>query len=161
YDIHIRGILFDDREVAERVRLDLQRGRMTWKDAVARYSIDPNKRPDGDLGWVKRYTLKGDFAIKVFSVRPGAVSELVQDVEGYHLFQVVERRLKAPPPLGALRMMIVSDIKTMKSTPVLERFIQTIAKNTSVTFDSTNIRWAAARFREAAPPPRSPNTIDL
>src|SRR5262249_2028022 len=48
YEQHLRRIHFDDRAEAERVHQNLVAGRMTWKQAVAKYQ--PEKvNDDGDI----------------------------------------------------------------------------------------------------------------
>ncbi len=54
-----------------------------------RYSGDPSTRElGGDLGWVRRGIFVPEFEAKAFSLRPGAISEPVLTVFGFHIIQV-------------------------------------------------------------------------
>src|SRR5438874_803365 len=57
WELHLRHILIADRPTAERVRLDLLRGRTSWKNAVMAYSRAVKGGPEGDAGWVIRVGL--------------------------------------------------------------------------------------------------------
>ncbi len=63
-------------------------------DAVARqYSDDPGSaQRGGDLGWVRRGMLVTEFESVAFRLRPGAISEPVLSVFGFHIIRVDRRQ---------------------------------------------------------------------
>ena len=157
WELHLRHILFEDKAVARRVREDLARRKTTWEAAVKKYSVatrDPG--PHGDMGWVPRTAARGGFGYQVFRLKPGETSPVLSDIDGYHLVQVVERRAVAPLPYEGIRRMLRRELSGVKSEPLVERLNSEVRSLAKVEYDTTNIRWAAARYR-AASAQNSPN----
>ncbi len=148
YRIHVRHILFDDKELAERVRRELLSGRTTWSKAVRRYSLSPNRDEDGDLGWRNRLSLRGDLGIKAFDLNPGAISEVAQNLEGFHVLQCLDREQAKPHPFKTLKRIISEDIRSARTIPLLQKYYADLSKIAEVTYDTTQIAWATAVFKE-------------
>lgn len=163
YDQHLRMILFVDKATAEKVRLQLLRGRISWRQAVATYSQDRTPGPDGDLGWVRRHSLKGEMALKAFELKPGSFSEPLLAPEGYRLFQCVERRPSQGTSKKVSHMALMSDLRQARTRPYSARFYERVRRESNVVYDTTTLLLVAAKFREhleTAVRPSQP-TIDL
>jgi hypothetical protein len=150
-ELLLREIPFDDKALAERVRLDLLRGRTTWAEADKQYSGSSSiVRADTLVGWKQRGNLSGVLAIKIFALKPGPNSVVVQDVYGYHVVQVVQERPVDPPPLVFMRRMLIRDLREAKSGVLVEKMYAEAAARAHAVYDSTNIRWLAEHFRRYA-----------
>ena len=156
HDLRLRHILFGDRTAAERVRLALVSGRMSWSAAVRHYSVSTDTATDGDLGWVRRVNTTGAMAVKVFSLKPGALSEIIRDDYGYNLYQVVEQRKADPYPLMHTRRLLLRDLRSARQIPLLDRLYGQAAQRVGASYDTANIRWLAQRFVEALRPAGGP-----
>lgn len=68
--------------------------------AVARAESDDSgsKASGGELGWIKRGMMTGDFEDALFKLEPGALSEPVETEFGWHLIQLEELK---PPTVRA------------------------------------------------------------
>ena len=163
YEQHLRSILLENRSTAERLRLDLLRGRVPWGEAVRRFSRATGMGPEGDHGWLKRGSLQGEMGLVTFSLEPGAISKVLEDAEGYRIFQCVGRRAVTRAPTGFARVALMRDLRQARTRPVVLRFYDKVRALAGVTYDTTNIRWVAARFKEAydARPAPVPGTLDL
>jgi hypothetical protein len=161
--LRLRSILFNDRALAEKVRLDLLRGRIAWREAVRRYSRSPNLGPDGDMGWVQRQTARGGYGLEVFALKVGSISTVIQDIEGFRLIQCMAERPVPRPPLSFMRPLILEDLRAARRAPLVERMYQRVREYAKVSYDSTNIRWAAAQFKRAfdEQPAPKPGEIDM
>ncbi len=150
YQQHLRHIQFADRATAERVRLDLLRGRIGWKDAVRKYSVARDDRgPDGELGWTVRMALAEPIAEAVWPLQPNQVSEVVEDERGFHVLQSVERRSTNPPALESLRNSIVEGLRKQRIADRAERLQVMLAAQAHLVPDSVNIAWASKFFTAA------------
>jgi hypothetical protein len=74
--VHLWHILLPTRDQAERVRKELVAGRITWKDAVRKYSTAPeeDRQRDGELGWRTRFGFDTGIASDVFTLKAGRKS---------------------------------------------------------------------------------------
>ena len=163
YEQHLRSILVESRSTAERLRLDLLRGRVPWGEVVRRHSRARGMGPEGDLGWLKRGSLQGEMGLVAFGLEPGAISKVLEDSEGYRIFQCLGRRAVSRSPTQFARVLLMRDLRQTRMRPLVLRFYDKVRALAGVTYDTTNIRWVTARFKEAydARPVRAPGTLDL
>ncbi len=84
------------------------RGGADFATLARRYSDDPgSQETGGDLGWFRRGVMVREFEQVAFRIRPGAVSEPVQTVFGFHLIQV--QRVE-PAEVQARHILIAPEI---------------------------------------------------
>jgi peptidyl-prolyl cis-trans isomerase C len=90
--VHARQILLYNPAQANEVLGLLKAGNDFGNLAV---EYDPVTR--GDLGWFPRgYLLDPKLEEVAFGLEPGAFSEIVETVAGYHILQVLEREAQRP-----------------------------------------------------------------
>lgn len=71
-------------------------------DMVNKYSQSPDRENDGVLGLLKKDEFKRIFDIKeadaetIFSLKHGEISKIIFNGEGYHIFEVIDRRPGIP-----------------------------------------------------------------
>jgi PPIC-type peptidyl-prolyl cis-trans isomerase-like protein/parvulin-like peptidyl-prolyl cis-trans isomerase-like protein len=148
WQYHLKDILFVRQPTAETVREKLLAHQLRWADAVRRYSADTTRRgSEGDLGWVSRQALDYLSAIEVYRLRPGEISRVFQDVNGFHLAQLVERRKVKPPAFEPMRLVLEQYVRDQRAGILASRLQQQVGREIGVTYDSTNIRFAAAQFK--------------
>src|SRR5262249_34885614 len=69
---------------AKQVADDLRAGRISWNEAVTKYSEDPfTKSKGGDLGWRWREELDPKFASAVFALKAGGISDVTDTTMGF------------------------------------------------------------------------------
>jgi len=90
-------------EVQARQRIDQVRdlisaGRLDFAGAAKTYSEDATAARGGDLGWVLPGDTVPDFERALDALQPGQLSQPVRTPFGYHLVEVVERRVAVAPP---------------------------------------------------------------
>ncbi len=78
-----------------------------FEQVAADCSDDTGTGPGGDLGWSRRWTLEPTFGTKLWSLKKGEVSTVIQTPYGFHVIQLLERR-RAP----------------VKDKDVLEQFVR-------------------------------------
>lgn len=78
-------------------KADIDAGKLTFDQAIERYSEDPARRASKTLPPFPRYGRMAEaFAAAAFALQPGQISDPVRTAHGWHLIQVVAR---APGPL--------------------------------------------------------------
>jgi parvulin-like peptidyl-prolyl isomerase len=91
--IHVRQIETLDESTAKEAQSELQSG-ADFADVASQVSVDGATRlKGGDMGWFARggSTKSTQFEDAAFALQPGQTSDLVQDDDGYHLIQMIER----------------------------------------------------------------------
>lgn len=96
--VHLRQILVDDRQVAERARRELVSG-LPFESVLAKVSSAGAPPSGGDQGVLAKDELPPAFADLIFRLEVGKASEVVAADYGYHLFEVVERWPAESPTL--------------------------------------------------------------
>ena len=146
---HFRHILLADRATADRVRRELISGRITWSVAVKKYTIATNDRgPDGELGWVTRDKLDPNIAYWVYGIKPGETSQPVQDREGWHIVQSIERKPIEPPAYEAMTRVLRNEAFDVRSGQRTEQLLTLLRVQNEMVYDSANVIFASSRFRE-------------
>jgi hypothetical protein len=165
YRFRLQRIVTNDLPTAERARADLAAKRLSWTEAVKRYSNGwGDKGPDGDAGWVKRTDFELVNAMGVFTLPDGAVSGVFRDRGGWQLVRIVERRPDKQPALASLGKALAREVLAIKLNQRTEQVRDLIRRRIGMTYDSTNIAWASALFadteRRAQGTPEAP-VIDM
>jgi parvulin-like peptidyl-prolyl isomerase len=95
-------IVVKTEERAEAILREIRRG-ASFEDSAVKYSLSPEAKNGGDLGFFERGTMPSIFDEVCFKLRPGEVSKVVASDYGFHLFKVIERRAEALKPVAQLR----------------------------------------------------------
>jgi parvulin-like peptidyl-prolyl isomerase len=149
WEIKLRHIQCPTLAMAQKVRLDLLQGKTTWSDAVKNYSqAKTDKGPDGEVGWASRRGLTYDMAQALYGLRPGGLSTVFLDGEGYQIVQVSERRQVPPPSLERVRKDIYNQLFRMASGERADQLQTMLGRRIGFQLDTANVRFASAQFVE-------------
>jgi hypothetical protein len=146
-EYHVRHVLLNQLSEAVAVRQELRAGRVSWNDAVRSFSIAKPASADGDLGWVQRLTMNYDEAQAVQGLKPGEISDPVEDSDGYHLVLLVERKPTAPPLFESVRRAIAQQLQGREIRIRADRLLVAMRAQLHVRYDSTAINWASGHFK--------------
>ena len=89
--VHAQQIVVKGLDEAKRVQAQLWQGKK-FPDLARRYSLSPDARVGGDLGFFARGTMPPTFDEVVFKLNVGGTSEVVSTEYGFHLFRVLEKK---------------------------------------------------------------------
>jgi len=122
--VHARQILTYTEEEAKDVLTQLKAGN-DFENLASRY----NPVTKGDIGWFPRGYLP-DIKIEeaAFSLEPGAFSDIIKTLAGYHIIQVIERDKEHPLSPDARRVLqanaLQSWLEEQRNTSHIEIFIK-------------------------------------
>jgi len=91
--VRIRQIVFDNEDAANRLYHSLSPS-MNFADLAKQYSVAPEAKDGGDVGWIEKGTL--DVFDKAFNMRVGQRSGVLKSPYGYHIFEVTGKRAEQP-----------------------------------------------------------------
>jgi len=90
-EVHIRQILVHDEKVANDIEEKLKKGG-SFETLSTQYSLAPNAKKGGEIGFVGRGQLPKMFEDEIFALKPGGVSNVIRTDSSFHIFKVDERR---------------------------------------------------------------------
>jgi hypothetical protein len=90
-EVRVRQILVHDEALAGQIAAQLRKGG-SFEELSGQYSVAPNAKKGGDIGYVSRGELPKMFEDVIFSLKPGGVSDVIRTDSTYHVFKVDERR---------------------------------------------------------------------
>jgi len=90
-ELHVRQILVHDESLAADIHKKLKKG-ASFEDLSSEYSLAPNAKKGGDIGYVSHGELPKMFEDEIFTLGPGAVSNVIRTESSFHIFKVDERR---------------------------------------------------------------------
>jgi peptidyl-prolyl cis-trans isomerase C len=89
--VHALQLVVKYLDEAKRLQQQLWQGKK-FQDLARRYSLSPDAKVGGDLGWFPRGQMPAAFDEAIFKLTPNQVSEVVSSDFGFHLFKLVEKR---------------------------------------------------------------------
>jgi parvulin-like peptidyl-prolyl isomerase len=145
----LRHVLLEDRNSADRVYRELIAGKIAWSLAVKRYSVAKNDSgPNGEIGWVTAARLDPAFTYRVFRMKPGETSQPVQDADGWHIVQSVERKPIELPSYEGMSRMLREQLRSIRAAEITERLMVKLRTQRGMVYDTATAVFAATRFKE-------------
>lgn len=89
-------ILLPNKKLAMGILKRLKKGE-DFATLARLYSIAPESKQSGDMGYVERGQLPKSLETPVFALSKGKVSRVIKTPYGYHIFRVVEKRKASKP----------------------------------------------------------------
>lgn len=94
-EVRVRQILVHDENLANEIAKKLRSG-ASFEELSREYSLAPNAKKGGEIGYVSRGELPKMFEDEIFRLQPGQISRVIGTDASYHIFKVEEKR---PPGL--------------------------------------------------------------
>jgi len=137
---HVRHILIKTNEVvssdeARRKLLDLRQRIVLGHESFAKlarlYSQDGSAANGGDLGWVYPGDTVPEFERAMNALKPGEISEPVKTPFGWHLIEVLARRV-APVGADRLRLQARQALRERKADEAYQEWLRQLRDRTYV-----------------------------
>jgi peptidyl-prolyl cis-trans isomerase C len=124
-EVRVRQILVHDEDLAKNLASRLRKGER-FEDLSSQYSLAPNAKKGGDIGYVSRGELPKMFEDVIFSLKPGAISDVIGTDSTFHIFKIDERR-----PPGQIDLPIADPVirQRLREDAIRERMAQLVQKS--------------------------------
>jgi peptidyl-prolyl cis-trans isomerase C len=136
--ILIRGERFNEPvshlvQRAEKIREEIESGKISFEDAAAKYSAGPSRHSKGDLGYFPRYgVMSEEFSKAAFELKKGEVSKPVPSAYGVHLITMTDVK-----PGSRQWTEAVSQIKNPASVDLFEKLSNIERDKAKIEFAGT------------------------
>jgi peptidyl-prolyl cis-trans isomerase D len=101
----------DARQKLENVRKQIVDEKKDFGELAKAVSEDVGtKEKGGELGWVDKLSLPGDFADRLFALKPGEVTMVVESPLGFHIGTVEEKKAPEQKPLDSVKNVIAAQL---------------------------------------------------
>jgi peptidyl-prolyl cis-trans isomerase C len=109
---------------ARRLQKELKGNGKKFAELARRYSLSPDAKVGGDLGFFARGQMPPEFEEVAFRLRVGEVSDVVSTDYGYHLFRVLERRPARKRDLADVRPQVEARLLEEKRLAAQEEYVK-------------------------------------
>ncbi len=147
--VHIREILVDDPEQAEKIQASLKANRnQNFAELARTHSKTPSAPEGGDLGRFQRGELPDKFEKIIFRMSPGTVSKTISTEYGYHIFLLEEKVLAHQQKFFEVKDRIRDRLLLERERAQIERDIAALTKEIPVEIyaDGLTFRYVGTRF---------------
>ncbi len=103
--VHAQQIVVKGLDEAKRLQSQLYAGKK-FSELARRYSLSPDAKVGGDLGFVQRGVMPSQFDEVLFRLAVGQVSDVISTDYGFHLFKVLEKKPPRKKDLMEVRSTI-------------------------------------------------------
>ncbi len=133
-EVHARQIVVEDQKTAETV-WQKAKSDDNFAALAQEFSIAPEAKRGGDLGWFERGIMPKIFDEACFPLPTNEISPIVKTEFGYHIFKVVERRPAAAKPLAEVKETIVNKLRQERIQDAYEKWYEPLRKKAKVEID--------------------------
>jgi parvulin-like peptidyl-prolyl isomerase len=124
-EVHVRQILVHDESLANDILNKLRHG-ASFDDMSSQYSLAPNAKKGGDIGYVSRGELPKMFEDEIFNLKPGSISGPIRTESSFHIFRVDDRR-----PPGVIDVQTAAPVirEKLRDDAIRQRVAQLVARS--------------------------------
>lgn len=145
--IHLRQVFVKTKEDAERLLPLLKSKKLTFAEVAHKYSQSAEAKFGGDLGWVSKGTSPAIDA--AFKLPKGVSNRFFESPQGFHLFEIVEFKKTAIPPLKEVREQIIRAMKEYGLNAAYRDWLEEQTKASKVFVDAALIESLSPTYQES------------
>jgi parvulin-like peptidyl-prolyl isomerase len=128
-------IVVPSEREAKNIVSQLKKGARFY-ELAKRYSISPEGKKGGDLGFFGPGQMPNEFDKVVFSLAPGHYSPIVSSPYGYHIFFVYERRKGGIQPFKDVMARVITSLQEEKMRKCYNEWIGEMRKEAEIKINS-------------------------
>jgi peptidyl-prolyl cis-trans isomerase C/foldase protein PrsA len=142
--VHALQIVVRGLDEAKRIQQQLWQGKK-FGDLARRYSLSPDAKVGGDLGFFARGTMPAAFDEVVFKLSPGGTSDVVSTEYGFHLFRVVEKKPARKKDLTEVRGVIEAKLVGQLRADAQRAYVAALRAKAEVKVNSGVLQQVTGR----------------
>lgn len=143
--IHAQQIVVKGLDEAKRLQQQLNAGKK-FSELARRYSLSPDAKVGGDLGFVQRGVMPSQFEDVLFRLGVGQVSDVVSTDYGFHLFKVLEKKPPRKKDLIEVRGQIEQRLLGKLKEEGQREFVKALRAKTDVKINDQVLLTVTGRM---------------
>jgi parvulin-like peptidyl-prolyl isomerase len=117
----------------EGIRADIESKKITFADAVAKHSQDPNPPKGGDVGFVVREQIEiMPLKEAIFAAAPGSLTPVIEGPQGCHLVSVIEIRSAGKATLEEAKPQIKEQLEQIAKQRAMRTYVDELKSKATV-----------------------------
>ncbi|MEK7703640.1 MAG: peptidyl-prolyl cis-trans isomerase, partial [Myxococcota bacterium] len=136
--VRVRQIVVKTEEDAAMVQRELRSG-MTFEDAAMKYSLTPDGKAGGDLGFFARGVMPHVFDETCFGLKANELSKIIPSEYGFHLFKLIDRRPERQRPVEQVRDQIETILRREKERDAQHKKIEELRRANKIVIKETEL----------------------
>ena len=124
-EVHARHILVATEDEAKQIEAQLKGGADFAKLAKEKSKDPSGAQNGGDLGWFTKDQMVPAFAEAAFKLDKGQISDPVHTQFGWHIIQVEDKRIKAPPTFDQAKPQLENYVAHRAQAELVENLRKT------------------------------------
>lgn len=138
--VKVHQILVDSEEKALQIREKLKKAPPSEFEKLAKkYSIAPEAKKGGDMGWYEKGDLPTEMENVVFSLSPGEISQVVKTPLGYHIFRLDRKQKGRMLTFAEVRGKIRQKLLEEKREEKLKEWLKELKNQHKITVFEENL----------------------
>lgn len=142
--VRVQQIVVKSIEEARRLQQLLRQGKK-FPDLARKYSLTPDAKVGGDLGFFARGQMPAEFDEVAFRLGVGQVSDVVATDYGFHLVKVLERRPAQKRELTEARKDVEEKILTLKRAEAQRSYVARLRSEAAITINEPVLQAITGR----------------
>lgn len=134
-EVRVRQILVGKDSTAQMIHEKLLAGE-NFAALAQQYSISPDARNGGDVGYFSRGSFPAVFDKVCFSLPVGAVSDVTKSEYGYHLFKVTDHRPARTIPFPEAKKMILRSLRQEGGQKLFDELLAQRRQSAQIDIDT-------------------------
>jgi peptidyl-prolyl cis-trans isomerase C/foldase protein PrsA len=153
--VHAAQIVVKGMDEARRLQQQLRSG-AKFSDLARKYSLSPDAKVGGDLGFFPRGQMPRPFEEVAFKLGVNQVSDIVSTDYGYHLFKVLEKKPARNLELSEVRGRIHDKLLKQKRQLAQEDYVQSLQSKATIRVNEQVLAEVTTQPRPPAAPKGEP-----
>ncbi len=142
--VHAQQIVVNGLDEAKRIQQLLAQGKK-FSELARRYSLSPDARVGGDLGYFSKGTMPPAFDEVVFKLNVGSTSEVVSTEYGFHLFRVLEKRPSRKRDFADVRGLIEERLLSSLRSDAQKKYVAGLRAKANISINDESLMLISRR----------------
>ena len=135
-DASVEKAMAEKKAQAEKLLTEVKKNKSEFAKIARENSDDPaSAKQGGDLGFFAKEEMVEPFSKVAFTLKPNAISEVIQTPYGYHIILVTDRQKAGVEPFEKVKTEIKEFLTNQEKVKVLQQFVDTLKNNAKIEYN--------------------------
>jgi parvulin-like peptidyl-prolyl isomerase len=123
--VHVQQIVLRDFDKAQEVLMRLKTGE-DFAKLAAKFSIGPEARQGGDLGYITRDIMPEPLEEAIFKLPINKISPVIQSSYGFHIFKILDSQPAKIRNFSDVKAEVIADIRALREEAAFTNWLNSL-----------------------------------